>query len=106
SRRKLQTELQAAQNRRNEASKEIGLVKSKGGDAAALMAEVATLKDRMAGLEEQERVAAEKLSDILSALPNMVADDVPDGADENDNVEIRTHGTPKKANAEVPDHVA
>jgi seryl-tRNA synthetase len=64
------------------------------------------LKERMAGLEEQERFAAEKLNDILSALPNMVADDVPDGADENDNVEIRTHGTPKKANAEVPDHVA
>lgn len=105
-RRKLQTELQTAQSRRNEASKEIGAVKSKGGDAAELMAEVANLKDRMAILEEQERDVAEKLNEILSALPNMIADDVPDGADENDNVEIRTFGTPKNPNAEVPDHVA
>lgn len=105
-RRKLQTELQTAQSRRNEASKEIGAVKSKGGDAAELMAEVANLKDRMAILEEQEREVAEKLNEILSALPNMIADDVPDGADENDNVEIRTFGTPKNPNAEVPDHVA
>ncbi|OFW88483.1 MAG: serine--tRNA ligase [Alphaproteobacteria bacterium RIFCSPHIGHO2_02_FULL_46_13] len=104
--RKLQTELQTAQSRRNEASKEIGAVKSKGGDAAELMAEVANLKDRMAILEEQEREVAEKLNEILSALPNMIAGDVPDGADENDNVEIRTFGTPKNPNTEVPDHVA
>lgn len=105
-RRKLQTELQNVQNRRNEASKEIGAVKSKGGDASELMTEVASLKDRMAILEEQENDVAQKLNDILSALPNMVADDVPDGVDENDNVEIRTHGTPKNPNAETPDHVA
>ncbi len=105
-RRALQTELQTAQNRRNEASKEIGAVKSKGGDASELMAEVASLKDRMAILEEQERDAADKLNEVLSALPNMVASDVPDGADENDNVEIRTYGTPKQSNAVVPDHVA
>lgn len=105
-RRAMQTELQVVQQRRNEASKEIGVVKSKGGDATALMNEVASLKDRMAILEEQEKDAAEKLNDILSALPNMVADDAPDGKDEHDNVELRTHGTPKKSNAAVPDHVA
>lgn len=105
-RRAYQTELQTAQSRRNEASKEIGAVKSKGGDASELMAEVASLKDRMAILEEQENDIAQKLNDILSALPNMVADDAPDGADEHSNVEIRTHGTPKNPNAQVPDHVA
>jgi seryl-tRNA synthetase len=105
-RRALQTELQAAQSRRNEASKEIGTVKSKGGDASELMAEVANLKDRMAILEEQERDAAQQLNDILSALPNMIAGDVPDGADEHDNVEIRTHGSPKNPNVTTPDHVA
>lgn len=105
-RRKLQTELQVAQQRRNEASKEIGMVKSKGGDATELMNEVASLKDRMAILEEQEKDVADKLTDILSALPNMLADDVPNGADENDNIEIRKHGTPKADAGEVPDHVA
>jgi seryl-tRNA synthetase len=105
-RRALQTELQAAQNRRNEASKEIGMAKSKGGDATELMAEVANLKDRMAILEEQERETAQKLNDILSALPNMIAGDVPDGVDEHDNIELRTYGKPKNPNADVPDHVA
>ena len=105
-RRKLQTELQLAQSRRNEASKEIGAVKSKGGDASALMTEVATLKETMATLEAKENEVAEELTNILSALPNMVADDVPDGEDESGNVEVRIFGTPKKANAQVPDHVA
>lgn len=105
-RRKLQTELQTAQNRRNEASKEIGSVKSKGGDAADLMAEVAALKDRMADLEAQEQDAATALNDLLSALPNMLADDVPDGADENDNVEVRRFGEPKTGNNPALDHVA
>jgi len=105
-RRAFQTELQSAQNRRNEASKEIGAVKSKGGDASELMVEVASLKDRMAILEEQEREVAQKLNDILSALPNMIAGDVPDGADEHDNIEIRTHGSPKNPNVATPDHVA
>lgn len=105
-RRKLQTELQTAQNRRNEASKEIGSVKSKGGDAADLMAEVAALKDRMADLEAQEQDAATALNELLSALPNMLADDVPDGADENDNVEVRRFGEPKTGNNPAVDHVA
>lgn len=105
-RRKLQTELQTAQNRRNEASKEIGSVKSKGGDAADLMAEVAALKDRMTDLEAQEQDAATALNDLLSALPNMLADDVPDGADENDNVEVRRFGEPKTGDNAALDHVA
>lgn len=105
-RRALQTELQTAQSRRNEASKEIGAVKSKGGDAAALMTEVAALKDKMAELEILEQAIANQLNEVLSALPNMVADDVPEGADEHGNVEVRTHGTPKTGNNAALDHVA
>lgn len=104
-RRSLQTELQALQSRRNEASKEIGAVKSKGGDAQALMDEVATIKDKMSALEEQERVKADELTTLLSSLPNMLADDTPDGASEDDNVEVRRHGEPKNPNVSVPDHV-
>ncbi|HPQ50697.1 MAG TPA: serine--tRNA ligase, partial [Alphaproteobacteria bacterium] len=104
-RRSLQTELQALQMRRNEASKEIGAVKSKGGDAHALMVEVAEIKDNMAVLEEQERVKADELTDLLSRLPNMVADDVPDGPDEDHNVELRRFGTPKIGSNAAKDHV-
>ncbi|MDY0028794.1 MAG: serine--tRNA ligase [Pseudobdellovibrionaceae bacterium] len=105
SRRSLQTELQALQSRRNEASKEIGTVKSKGGDAQGLMDEVAAIKDKMVSLEEQERKVAEELTDLLSSIPNLLADDTPDGASEDDNVEVRRHGEPKNPNASVPDHV-
>lgn len=105
-RRALQTELQTAQSRRNEASKEVGAVKSKGGDATALMTEVAALKDKMAELEILEQAIANQLNEVLSALPNMVAEDVPEGADEHGNVEVRTHGTPKTGNNAALDHVA
>ena len=59
-RRAAQTELQEAQTRRNDASKQIGAAKASGGDADALIAEVASLKERMQTLEEDEgRVSAE-----------------------------------------------
>ena len=103
-RRAVQTELQTLQNERNSKSKEIGQIKGKGGDAAALMEEVNALKDRMTLLEEQERLVAEKLNDILSGLPNVQAKDIPDGDGEEQNVEIRKIGEPKKPNAKIPDH--
>jgi seryl-tRNA synthetase len=105
-RRAMQTELQNLQQRRNEASKEIGQVKSKGGDAAALMDEVASLKDKMASLEAQEQKLSADLTDVLSSLPNMIGDGVPDGPDETANVEIRKVGSPKIGGNAALDHVA
>ncbi|WP_420405037.1 serine--tRNA ligase [Nisaea sp.] len=100
------TELQQLQQRRNEASKEIGKVKSQGGDADALMREVADIKDRMQSLEEEGREISERLDAALSALPNILADDVPDGPDESANVELRAVGDAQSANGTAPDHVA
>ncbi len=105
-RRALQTELQELQQKRNEKSKEIGKIKSQKGDAQSLMDEVATLKTRMAGLEEQEQTIGESLNQHLAALPNIMDDDVPDGADEDANIEVRKHGEPKRQNSETADHVA
>lgn len=105
-RRAAQTEVQSLLQRRNEASKEIGQLKAKGGDAAALMAEVAGLKDRTATLEQAESALAESLNGLLSALPNMLEAAVPDGADEHGNQEVRRHGEPKKLERDAPDHVA
>jgi seryl-tRNA synthetase len=104
-RRTIQTELQDVQNDRNVKSKEIGKIKSQGGDADAIMAEVATLKDRMAILETQERDVSEKLNGILSAIPNQLADDVPNGADEDENVELRTFMDQPDIIENHPDHV-
>ena len=95
-RRAFSTRLQEMQGRRNEASKLIGQAMAKGDkDAAeALKAEVAELKTAMPALEEEERQAAKALDDMLAAIPNLPADDVPHGADEADNVEVSRWGTP------------
>ena len=98
-RRALQTEAQELQSRRNEASKQIGALKSKGEDASTLMAEVAAGKERIAAIEEEEGKLAEQLNDLLSRLPNIPDASVPDGVDETGNVEVRRTGEPKRINS-------
>jgi seryl-tRNA synthetase len=105
-RRALLTEMQNAQARRNEASKAIGAAMGKGdiASAEALKAEVAALKDTLPALEEQERAAGEELDTLLAGLPNLPADDTPDGGDETENVEIARWGTPRSFEFEPRDH--
>ncbi len=103
-RRALQTELQDLQAERNEVSKKIGQIKGQGGDAATEMARVSEIKAKMPELEAQEQKLATQLDDILSGLPNLPDDAVPDGEDEDSNIELRTHGEPKRQN-DIKDHV-
>jgi|TARA_R110002072_G_scaffold36053_23_gene106208 seryl-tRNA synthetase len=91
-RRQAQTTLQELQARRNEISKQIGVLMHKGEDASAVMAEVAQIKSRFTALEEQDRELGHELLDLLGGLPNSLYDDVPDGNDEADNAEIRVVG--------------
>ncbi len=94
--RTAQTALQTAQSRRNDASKLIGQAKAKKDEAEAqrLMAEVEALKGELATQGEAEKAAQDALKDLLAALPNIPFPDVPDGADEHDNVEVRRWGEP------------
>jgi seryl-tRNA synthetase len=94
--RTAQTALQDAQGRRNEASKQIGQAKARKDEAAAaaLMAEVDNLKSDIAAHAETERSAGDALRGLLAALPNLPADDVPNGEDEAGNVEQRRWGEP------------
>jgi seryl-tRNA synthetase len=87
-------ELQKAQERRNAVSKEIGQAMGRKDFALAeaLKAEVADLKNRMPEMEAAEKSALSELEKELAAIPNTPAPDVPDGHDENDNVEVRRHG--------------
>ena len=91
-----QTALQAAQGRRNEASKLIGQAKAKKDEATAqqLMAEVETLKGKLALLTGEETRLATKLHDQLAALPNLPDADVPVGEDEHGNRELRRWSEP------------
>jgi len=96
--RAAQTALQAAQSRRNDLSKLIGMAKGRKDEAEAtrLMAEVEGLKAAMTEGFEGERVSGQSLRDTLAGLPNLPADDVPEGGDESANVEVRRWGDPRK----------
>jgi seryl-tRNA synthetase len=98
--RAVTTRLQEMQARRNEASKLIGQAKAKKDEAgaAALMAEVATIKETMPAAEEEERALQKQLFDTLAAIPNIPALDVPPGKSEDDNVERRRVGEPRRIN--------
>ena len=90
--RSVQTVLQAAQSRRNDLSKLIGMAKGRKDEAEAqrLMAEVETLKGDIANGFDAERSQGQHLRDLLATLPNLPADDVPEGADEHGNVEVNS----------------
>ncbi|HWJ86641.1 MAG TPA: serine--tRNA ligase [Pelagibacterium sp.] len=87
-RRSVVAELNAVQEQRNAASKQIGQAKAQKDEAraGALMAEVAGLKDTLGALEQRERTLTEDIRAALSVLPNLPAAGVPVGADEADNV--------------------
>ncbi len=106
--RGVKARLQEAQARRNEASKLIGQAKQRKDEAqaAALMAEVAGLKDEIQAGEQKERDLGEALKNELAGIPNLPAADVPDGASEDDNkpVSARAFGRAPGMNA-PKDHV-
>lgn len=95
---------------RNAASKQVGAAKAKGDEAEfeRLRALVGAKKAEIAELEEQSKAETARLNEVLMSLPNIPADDIPDGADEDDNVEVRRIGTPRnfaftpKEHYEVP----
>ena len=97
-RRATLTALQDAQSRRNAASKEIGKAKGAKDEATAarLMAEVADLKDTIAKGEDDERKLDAEIKAALDVIPNLPRADVPDGADETGNVEVRRVGMPAR----------
>jgi len=98
--------LQDAQARRNAVSKEVGDAMRAGDKARAetLKADVASLKDFIASGEETERQLNQRLADALAVIPNIPLDEVPDGKDEHDNVEVRRWGEAPKFAFEARQH--
>ncbi|HKA71899.1 MAG TPA: serine--tRNA ligase [Xanthobacteraceae bacterium] len=105
-RRSAIAKLEQAQARRNAASKEIGQAKAKKDNARAdkLMAEVAELKDSIPALETAAKEAEAGLEKRLAELPNLPADDVPDGHDETGNVERHRFGAKRDYGFEPKQH--
>ena len=91
------TAAEQAQAEQNRASKEVGRAKAAGDEAEfeRLRALVAEKKDEVAEMQARAKAKDEALAELLSEIPNLPLDDVPDGADEDDNVEIRRKGEPR-----------
>lgn len=104
-RKDIQVRTQELQSQRNTRSKSIGQAKARGEDIAPLLAEVGKLGNDLEEAKAQESELLAQIEKIASAIPNLLDASVPQGADENDNVEIRRWGTPKTFNFDVKDHV-
>ncbi|MFO1398630.1 MAG: serine--tRNA ligase [Burkholderiales bacterium] len=103
-RRDIQVRTQDLQARRNAASKQIGIAKAKGEDAAPLLAEVAGLGDQVKALEAELDGVQAQVRDFLLNLPNIPSDKTPDGKSGDDNVEVRRWGTRPEFHFQPKDH--
>ncbi|HEX9171464.1 MAG TPA: serine--tRNA ligase [Telluria sp.] len=104
-RKAIQTRTEELQSKRNSLSKQIGMLKGKGEDTTALMAEVAGLADELKANEGGLAEVQGKLARFMESVPNLPHESVPVGLDETGNVEVRKVGTPPAFDFEVRDHV-
>ncbi len=103
-RKTLQSRTQDLQAQRNSLSKQIGMLKGQGKDAAEVMAQVGAIGDELKASETRLGELLERFNAILAALPNIPDDSVPVGNDEFDNVEVKRWGTPRIFDFPVKDH--
>ena len=104
-RKAIQVRTEELQAKRNQLSKQVGMLKGKGQDASAVLAEVGGLGDELkASADRLEQVQAE-MADMLMSVPNLPQADVPVGSDESANREVRRWGTPRSFDFTVKDHV-
>ncbi|WP_029146658.1 serine--tRNA ligase [Methylophilus sp. 5] len=103
-RKTIQTNTENLQAKRNAASKQIGIAKSKGEDVSAILAEVAGLGDELKAAEAQLAEIQASMQTLMLNVPNLPHESVPVGQDESQNVEARRWGTPRSFDFEVKDH--
>ncbi|WP_423062301.1 serine--tRNA ligase [Candidiatus Paracoxiella cheracis] len=104
-RKVLQKETQELQTKRNHVSKQIGMAKSKGEDASAMMEEVANLGDELKRNEIELEKLQQQLLNFQLMIPNLPQESVPDGTSEKDNKEIRKWGKTPEFDFKPKDHV-
>ena len=104
-RKKVQVITQQFQNERNAGSRAVGQAKAKGDDASALMDSVAKIGAALKQAESELEALQNEINEIASGIPNIPHASVPDGRDENDNVEVRRWGEPMKLAFQPRDHV-
>jgi len=104
-RKVIQTRTQELQNERNTSSKSIGKAKAAGEDIQPLLDQVADLGEQLKQAQSELNELQQSLEKIYSGIPNLLADSVPDGKTEDDNVEIKKWGEPENFDFDVNDHV-
>lgn len=104
-RKQLQVRTQELQNLRNTKSKQIGMLKAKGEDVSAVMAEVAGFGEELKASETRLDEIKQAIEAIAAGIPNLPHESVPPGEDEAGNVEQHRWGTPRSFGFEVKDHV-
>lgn len=104
-RKEIQIRCETLQHERNTRSKNIGKAKAAGEDIVPLLAEVDNLKSELSSAEHNLSALQAGFDEILGGVPNLLSDEVPDGKNEDDNVEVATWGEPKSFDFEVKDHV-
>lgn len=104
-RKQIQSRTEELQGKRNTLSKQIGNLKSKGEDASAIMAEVASIPEELKASEVRLSEIQTKMTAFLQTIPNVPHESVPVGNDESGNVEVRKSGTPRSFDFEIKDHV-
>jgi seryl-tRNA synthetase len=104
-RKSVQARTEELQAKRNTLSKQIGMLKGKGEDASAVMAEVGGIGDELKANETKLAAVQEKLNAFLRVIPNIPRPEVPEGKSEADNVELRRWGAPRTFDFPVKDHV-
>ncbi|MEP7099120.1 MAG: serine--tRNA ligase [Burkholderiales bacterium] len=104
-RRTIQVRTEELQARRNSLSKQIGQLKAKGEDTATVMSEVGGIGDELKASADRLDLIQTELSAMLMSVPNLPQADVPVGADETANVEVRRWGTPRTFDFPTRDHV-
>lgn len=105
-RKQVQVETESLQAQRNSSSKHIGLLKAKGEDVSLVMAQVGDLGDRLAAAKARLEGIQTELDQLFALVPNVPADDVPEGADESGNVLVRQWGVPTTFEFSPQDHIA
>ena len=104
-RKQLQTRTEELQSRRNQLSKAIGQAKGKGEDASDLMAQVGGIGEELKASADRLEALQHQMTEMLMLLPNLPQDDVPQGGDEQGNVEVRRWGVPRVMAFAPRDHV-
>lgn len=104
-RKEIQVKTEALQQERNQKSRGIGKAKAAGEDIEPLLKEVEHLKAELSKAEEQLAAVQAEWEALLDEIPNLPADDVPEGQSEDDNVEIRRWGEPRQFDFPIKDHV-